>query len=411
MIVKLRRSVNIRGIFPRSGADLKAELDALGCSPDEVRAVSAVAPLFLKIDALSVKEAKNLSRIAHSIGDGCTAYIGGADKKKSSSSAIVLLRKDQINAFCGQLRSKESNLQALANRIEALSAQDLPTGRSFAVRNRTYFRTVRPFIMGILNVTPDSFSDGGRYFDSGRAFERGIEMAQQGADFIDVGGESSRPGAEPVSEDEEVSRVIPLIKRLAAELEIPISIDTTKAAVAKKALEAGAQIVNDISALRWDADMAKVVADSGATLVLMHMKGDPRSMQKSPYYDDLMSEVHGFLKDRVRAALETGIPKERILVDPGIGFGKRLGDNFELLGRLQEFRDLGAVAIGPSRKSFIGYILNLPVEEREWGTAGAVAVAAYHGADVIRVHDVEKMLQVARIAYQCRLGTARESRS
>jgi dihydropteroate synthase len=287
----------------------------------------------------------------------------------------------------------------------------LAAGKSFRVGDRTYVRTGRPFLMGILNVTPDSFSDGGQFLDIERALEQAQRMAEEGADFIDVGGESSRPGAEPVPEEEEARRIIPVIEKLAGELDIPFSVDTTKAAVAKKALDAGARIVNDISALRWDQEMASVVADHRATLILMHMKGNPRTMQEKPYYDDLMSEVHSFLAERVKIARHAGVEKDRILVDPGIGFGKRVEDNLELLGRLGEFSDLAPVLVGPSRKSFIGKILDLPTGERQFGTAAAVAVATLKGADVIRVHEVRDMLQTVEIASRCVTGTEREDTS
>ncbi|TKJ39847.1 dihydropteroate synthase [candidate division LCP-89 bacterium B3_LCP] len=274
-------------------------------------------------------------------------------------------------------------------------------GKVFKVGERTYSRTEQPYVMGILNVTPDSFSDGGKYFSVDEALEQAHFMVDEGADFIDVGGESSRPGAEPVSLAEEMHRVIPVIEKLSGSISVPISVDTTKAEVAREALSTGATIVNDVSAMREDPKMPSVVASSGATVILMHMLGTPRSMQDNPYYDDLISEVHSFLSDRLSVALDAGIAADRILIDPGIGFGKRLQDNFEILGRLGEFSDLAPVLIGPSRKSFIGNTLNLPVEERQYGTAAAVSVVTLNGADVIRVHDVKEMVQVIKITSRC----------
>lgn len=274
-------------------------------------------------------------------------------------------------------------------------------GKPFRVGDRLYQRTTRPFIMGVLNTTPDSFSDGGRFYEPERALDQAYRMVEDGADFIDIGGESSRPGAQPISLEEELRRVLPVIEKLAASINIPISIDTTKSEVASRALAAGARIVNDISALRMDPEMARTVTEVEATLVLMHMKGEPRTMQENPHYEDVISEVHGFLSASIIAAQKAGIRKDRILIDPGIGFGKRLEDNLKILGRLGEFSNLGPILIGPSRKSFIGMLLGVSVAERTFGTAAAVAVAALNGADVIRVHDVREMLHVVTVAGHC----------
>lgn len=263
--------------------------------------------------------------------------------------------------------------------------------------------------MGILNLTPDSFSDGGEYFNYEKAVDRALQMEAEGADFIDIGGESSRPGADPVTADEEIERVLPVIEALSGRLRIPISVDTTKAEVAGRSLEAGAQIVNDISAGQMDAEMLALVAEKNASVILMHMLGDPHTMQQSPTYDNLIGEVHQFLLQRVEAALGAGITADRILVDPGIGFGKRLHDNFEILGRLSEFADLAPLVVGPSRKSFIGKTLDLPIQQRLLGTAAAVAVAVYNGADVLRVHDVREMKQVIRIASECLINSEKRN--
>lgn len=252
----------------------------------------------------------------------------------------------------------------------------------------------RTLVMGILNVTPDSFSDGGKWVDVDRAVARGLEMRAQGADIVDVGGESTRPGAPPVGADEEMRRVLPVIERLGGR----ISIDTSKAVVAEAALRAGARIVNDVTALR-DPRMARVVARAGAAVILMHMKGSPRTMQKNPRYRDVVRDISDFLRRRLRRALSAGIPRDRILVDPGIGFGKRPEHNLEILRRLSEFRRLGCpIAIGTSRKSFIGQVLGRDVHERLAGTAATVAAAVLRGADLVRVHDVKEMADVARMS-------------
>jgi dihydropteroate synthase len=249
----------------------------------------------------------------------------------------------------------------------------------------------RTLIMGILNVTPDSFSDGGLFFDREDAIAQGEALAAAGADIIDVGGESSRPFSEPVPVQEEIRRVVPVIGELAGRLSVPISIDTHKAQVARHAINVGASMVNDIGALKLDSAMAGVVAEAGAALVLMHMKGTPKAMQVDPHYEDVVGEVRGFLASAVESAREAGIDRAKIVVDPGIGFGKTVTHNLLLIKYLSELQTLGVpVLIGPSRKSFITKILGPGDECREVGTQAAVAVAALHGANIVRVHDVER---------------------
>lgn len=246
----------------------------------------------------------------------------------------------------------------------------------------------RCLIMGILNVTPDSFHDGGRYFDRGRAVERAYAMRDEGADIIDIGGESTRPGSLPVEEGEEIDRVCPVIESVAGDLGVPVSIDTSKAAVARAALRAGASIVNDISGLTFDGGMAAAVAERGAGIVLMHIKGRPATMQDSPRYGDLIGEIVEFLEKAVERAVAGGIDREKIIVDPGIGFGKTLEDNYRILQNLREFRKLGCpVLVGLSRKSLIGRLYDKE-EDRLPATIALNAAAVLNGADLIRVHDV-----------------------
>jgi len=256
--------------------------------------------------------------------------------------------------------------------------------------------------MGVLNVTPDSFSDGGKFLDVQRAAAHARKMADAGADIIDVGGESTRPGAASVSEEEELQRVLPVVERLG---DLLVSVDTTKAGVAAKALAAGARIVNDISALRFDPRMVDVVRDAGAGLVLMHMQGTPQTMQEAPHYDDVVAEVRSFLAERIVFAESRGLKKTQIAVDPGIGFGKTMEHNLQLLARLDEIGSLGCpLLVGTSRKSFIGRVLARPgavpgcdADERLWGTAATVAWAVAQGTAVVRVHDVAEMRDVVRM--------------
>ncbi len=251
--------------------------------------------------------------------------------------------------------------------------------------------------MGVLNLTPDSFSGDGIYGDVHRAVEEAETLVREGADIIDIGGESTRPGSNPVSIEEEIKRVIPTIKELAKKIEVPISIDTKKPEVAEKALENGASIINDITGLQ-SHDMARVSVRYGAKVILMHMKGTPLTMQQNPFYDDVVNDVRDGLFCMIKRAEERGVRPDDIIVDPGIGFGKTFEHNLEILNRLSSFKDLGKpILIGPSRKSFIGNVLGVEAKERIFGTAGSIAIAIKNGANIIRVHDVKEMKQVAQI--------------
>lgn len=256
----------------------------------------------------------------------------------------------------------------------------------------------RTHIMGILNVTPDSFADGGQYFQKEKAVEHGLDMARDGADIIDVGGESTRPYAKKISAGEEIDRVIPVIEALGRGLTIPISVDTYRAEVARSALEAGASIINDVSALRLDPDMVKVAAGAGVPLILMHMKGTPIDMQANPTYHHLIQEILDFLKSAIDRAVNGGIKEDLIVVDPGIGFGKTFDHNLEIINGLSRFRSLQRpILLGPSRKSFIGHILKKEAPERDTGTMAAVSAGVMNGAHMVRVHNVKKALDTVKI--------------
>jgi dihydropteroate synthase len=271
--------------------------------------------------------------------------------------------------------------------------------RSLEIRGRRFDVGPRAWLMGVLNVTPDSFSDGGLYAEPGRAVDRGLALVAEGADIVDVGGESTRPGSLPVPEAEELRRVVPVVEALRKQTPALISVDTTKSAVARAALEAGADIVNDTSALRFDPAMAGVVARSGAAVVLMHMKGTPLTMQDAPAYDDIVGEIAAFLDDRIRVAEAAGIPRGRIVVDPGIGFGKSFAHNLELLRRQADFHALGRpLLVGFSRKAFLGRILDRPPDERLEGTIAAAVLSVERGAHILRVHDVGPVARAVRAA-------------
>ena len=258
-------------------------------------------------------------------------------------------------------------------------------------RNRNVDLSSGTHIMGVLNVTPDSFSDGGKFFKSDDAVSQGMKMIEEGADMIDVGGESTRPGSDPLPTEEELSRVIPVIEALSKKTDVPVSIDTYKAEVARRALDAGAQMINDISALRFDPKMKEVASEYKVPIVLMHIKGTPKEMQKDPSYEDVIAEITEYLRQSIKIAQDAGIAREKIIIDPGIGFGKRLRDNLNILKNLRKFSILRCpILIGCSRKSFIGRVLDLPVEERSEGSLAALAVAVMNGANIVRVHDVKE---------------------
>lgn len=300
-----------------------------------------------------------------------------------------------------------------------MDPSDVPTGCSHPapegetrdrgfVSSPTILRTTRREIpigartqvMGIINATPDSFSDGGRFPTPATAIEEALRMVDDGADMIDIGGESSRPGSDPVSEDEELRRVMPIVRGLAGRVHIPLSIDTVKAAVAREALSEGVEIINDISAMTYDDRMASVAAEAGAAVILMHMRGLPKTMQTGDLaYRSLIDEVIAFLRARIDSARRSGIAAEQIMIDPGIGFGKSVSDNLRLIRNLGEFKALGRpIVTGVSRKSFIGHVMGGGPQERIEGTAASVTAAILNGSRVIRVHDVKTMKRVAVMA-------------
>ena len=267
------------------------------------------------------------------------------------------------------------------------------------VKGRIFTLGLRTWIMGILNVTPDSFSDGGAYSDKDKAVERGLEMIEEGADIIDVGGESTRPGSRSISIEEELERILPVVRGIRKSTTALLSVDTMKAAVAEAALEAGADIINDVSAFRFDPRMAGVVSGHGAAVILMHMKGTPETMQLDPQYTDIFYEIRWFLKDRIEEASSAGIGRERIIVDPGIGFGKSPVDNLALIDNLGFLEGLGCpVMAGVSRKSFIGKALNVPLTERLEGSIAAGVLSIARGAHILRVHDVRATRRAADMA-------------
>lgn len=268
------------------------------------------------------------------------------------------------------------------------------------VRQHRFTWGERTYLMGVLNVTPDSFSDGGLFYDLKAAIAHARDLVEAGADVLDIGGQSTRPQAVEISLEEELDRVLPVIQAVRQETDLPISIDTTRATVARAAIAAGADIVNDISGATFDAEMLPTVADLGVPIILMHMRGTPQTMQQLTDYDDLIGDISRFLSDRIDAAIACGIDRSQIAIDPGIGFAKTIDQNLELLHRLAEFRTLGCpLLVGPSRKRFLGHILNQPdPKARVWGTAAACCAAIVGTADLLRIHDVREIKQVCQVA-------------
>lgn len=270
--------------------------------------------------------------------------------------------------------------------------------------SRTLVLGQRTLVMGVLNVTPDSFSDGGRFFDTEAAIGHALTIERAGADLLDIGGESTRPGSAGTPAEEEMRRVLPVLEGLRARVKIPISIDTQKAAVAEAALAAGAEMINDISGLKNDPRLGEVAARHGVPLILMHMRGEPRTMQQGSFARDVLRDVKSGLRAAAARARRAGVPRSQIVVDPGIGFGKSFQQNYELLARLREVAQLGyPLSVGTSRKAFLGATLardgkSAPPEERIWGTAATVAASILNGAHIVRVHDVAEMVQIARVA-------------
>lgn len=258
------------------------------------------------------------------------------------------------------------------------------------VRENRLLLGQKTWLMGIINVTPDSFSDGGLYFNKEKAVDRGLELAEEGADIIDIGGESTRPGSDFISTEEELMRTVPVISALRKKTDVLISVDTTKSEVAEAALDEGADIINDISSFRFDPKMLSLAAQKDIPVILMHMKGTPKNMQLNPFYEDLLAEIRGFLEERIATAQAYGIKKEKIIIDPGIGFGKSLKDNLTLIKSLKFLEPIDRpILIGISRKSFIGKILSLPPQERTEGTIASAVLSIINGAHILRVHDVE----------------------
>jgi len=394
-------SANPRVIACLPGAVVEQEMTLAGVHPEGIRIMGAKASfLAVHLDAVDTRLAQRVKEKMLALGSDAAIEESAWTSGRKVTPLIVMGTRRQFKDLLKELSGEPGGPAVLAEAV-ALTLDNYNRA-SFSLkvpRGEIRLGDRPPAIMGIINVTPDSFADGGKYADAKAAVARGLEMAAGGAAILDVGGESTRPGSLPVEAAEQKGRVLPVIEALARQAFCPISIDTSDASVAAAALDAGASIVNDITALTGDPRMPPLVAARGCPVVLMHMKGTPRTMQKAPFYRDLMGEVSGFLREAVERAVDAGVNREQIVVDPGIGFGKTAEHNLQILQRLREFSCLGRpILVGPSRKSFIGKVTGEPVESREFGTAAAVALATLAGAHIIRVHGANEMREAALVA-------------
>lgn len=378
--------------------EARSELQKIGVDDDSLPMMAPKMQHFvMKLKDVDVRAANVLKQEMLSKGGEAAVAKWTTSFTRPTTDVLLIGTLKQYQILLKKMRLQPYGMKAMAVELEEVLAS-LGGNKLISWRcgDAELIVGKRTLIMGILNVTPDSFSESGRYFDRDKAIEHGFVMIEEGADIIDIGGESSRPGAEVITEREESRRVLPVIEAIRERSAIPISIDTQKSEVAAKALAAGANIINDVSALRNDPKIVYLAAEAGVPVILMHMQGTPLIMQQNPEYEDLISEICFFLRKRVEFALEAGIHRENIAVDPGIGFGKTPGNNLEILRRLRELKSIGMpLVLGTSRKSTIGTVLDLPVEERLEGTAATVTSGIVNGADIIRVHDVKEMVRVA----------------
>ena len=386
-------------------ADAERELHLIKVDSGGIAMMSAkMLTRCVKLTDLQCRQANILKQEMLALG-GDAAVARGTVACSIEKTDVILIGTDkQLHTLCSKLAPQPFGLPALAAELKQILTHATQRPKFWRIGQRD-LSLERPLIMGILNVTPDSFSDGSLYSDPQRAIDRALEMAAEGADIIDIGGESTRPGAAPVSSEDELKRLIPVIAGLAGKTSCPISVDTWKSHVAQAAIDSGAAIINDISGFNFDPRMASVAARTSAGVVLMHTRGTPQSMQHDIVYTDLIGEIIHSLQQSLSMADEAGIERERIALDPGIGFGKLAVHNLEILRRLREFTCIGLPLLaGTSRKAFIGKVLNRETGQRTCGTAATVALAVNNGADILRVHDVREMRYVADMAHAITTG-------
>ena len=405
-------SFRARVLEVSSFAEIAREIEKTDSDPEGVGIMTRKARVFpIRLDHVPLKAAPLLKQEMLALGADAAHAKGVADLSVESTTVVLLATWGQYRRLIPKLARQPFRLKSIGAAAErALANYTRQAPRTVRGLHRSFEVGRRTLVMGVVNVTPDSFSDGGKFLDPDAAVARATRLVQEGADLVDVGGESTRPGATPVSAEEEWRRVGPVIARLATELALPVSIDTRSAEVAEKALEAGADLVNDVSGLR-DPPMRALLARRGAPVILMHMRGTPETMQVDTTYTDVRAEVYASLANAAQQAVEDGISAEQLLIDPGLGFGKSGEQNLELLAHLGEFRSLGwPVVVGASRKSFLGALLGgASVSDRVEGGVAAAVVAALHGADIVRTHDVLPTVRALKVADALRSSSGRLS--
>jgi len=381
------------------------QMKKVGVDPTGVKLMAGKTLHFnLRIEGIDPRTANLLKQEMLSVGGDAALDRRGLDCSTPSTDAILIGTQKQFEKLTSKLEQYPA-LQSLGHSLKETLKNISKTHYTIRCRKRTFKLGKQTLLMGVLNVTPDSFSDGGLFLDREKAIAQGLKMVEEGADLIDIGGESTKPGSKPLGLEEELRRVIPVIEALVKEVDVPISIDTYKSTVAKKAIEAGAKMINDISGLNFDPDLAQVAAKEDVPLVLMHIRGTPETMQKDVHYESLFSEILQYLRESIQRAESAGLDPGQIIIDPGIGFGKTLEDNLLIIKNLQEFRILGKpILLGTSRKTFIGKILHAEVTERLEGTLSSIAIGVLNGAHIIRCHDVLQAKRVIAVADAIRLA-------
>jgi dihydropteroate synthase len=382
----------------------------VGVDPTGIKLMEGKSLHFnLKIERIEPRTANLIKQEMLSLGGDVAVDGRGLDCSTKQTDALLMGTQKHFEKLILKLE-QYPGLQSLGQSLKEAIKNISKTYFTIRCRKKVLALGKRTLLMGVLNVTPDSFSDGGLFFDKDKAIVHGLRMVEEGADILDIGGESTRPGSKPLELEEELRRVIPVIETLTKEINLPISIDTYKSTVAERAIEAGAEIINDISGLHFDQNLAKVAAKEGTPLILMHIRGTPETMQRDVHYESLFSEILQFLKDSIQMAESAGVDPGQIIVDPGIGFGKTLEDNLLIIKNLFEFRILGKpILLGTSRKSFLGKILNAGTEDRLEGTLSSIAIGVLNGAHIIRSHDVLQAKRTIAVADAIRLAGTKSS--
>ncbi len=390
----------IRCLHINDSRDAILQMGKVGVDATGLKLMKGKALHFnLKVERIDPRTASILKQEMLSLGGDAALDHRGLDCSAEWTDAILMATEKQFEKLILKFEEYPADFQLLGQSLKETLRNITKTHYTIRCRKKTLSLGKKTLVMGVLNVTLDSFSDGGLFFDKDKAIAQGLKMAQEGADLLDIGGESTRPGSKPLGLEEELRRVIPVIEFLAREVDIPISIDTYKSKVAEKAVDAGAEIINDISGLNFDPGLAYVAAIKETPLILMHIRGTPETMQIKVHYDSLFSEMLQYLKESIRRAESAGVDPRQIIVDPGIGFGKTLEDNLLIIKNLSEFRVLGKpILLGTSRKAFIGKILDADATGRLEGTLSSIAIGALNGAHVLRCHDVIQAKKAIAVA-------------